>query len=221
MPRSPNHISFKTNYINYYKRVKQLGQKPGAKVSGLISLTILTVAFFGGFAIMPTFKTIAALTREIEDTESVNSRLAKKIVSLERAEDAYLGYTDSLELMNKVLPDNNEFEKAAWQINWLANEKNLRLITSNFGEFVIVGIESDPESEIMELVIEITVEGSYGQIKEFLKEIINVDRLIVVEKVSLNNKKVQNEDKAITANIKLKASFLPSKFEAGEKEVKK
>lgn len=205
----------KTSYANYYKRFQQLSKKPEAKVSGLISLTIFTVAFFGIFALLPTFKTIAQLSREIEDAEAINGKLTKKILALDAAEGLYTQIVDELPVVNEVLPEKSEFERLAWQLHWLADDKGLELSSGNFGEFMITEEKTNQGENLLELPVELTVNGSYGQIKEFLGSIDKIDRLMAVKEAAINAKRFKSELGKITANLKLTAYYLPNTTKNG------
>jgi len=198
------------SYSNYYKRFQQLAKKPQAKISGLISLTIFTVAFFGMFAILPTFKTIARLNKEIEDAESVNIKLAQKIKALDVVEELYAGTIKELKVVSEVLPEEAFFERLAWQIHWLAADKNLQISSGSFGEFFVIGEKIESDKEPLKLSIEVVVGGTYGQIKEFVEDLIKIDRLVTINEVSINSKKYKNVVGKIAATIKLTAHYLPS-----------
>ena len=165
------------------------------------------MAFFGLFAILPTFKTIAGLKREIEDGEVVNLKLQNKIKSLSKAEDLYLEASNNISLMNQVLPEKAEFERIAWQIEWLALNKGVEIANGNYNEFSLVDtIGKVPEIQSME--IELTVNGSYPKIAEFISSITKIDRLISIRGVTISSKKLR-QGGVISANIKLMAYYLP------------
>lgn len=198
-----------SSYSAYYQRFREFSRQPEAKISGLISLTVFTVAFFGSFAIMPTFKTIAQLNKSIEDAATVNNQLAKKIFSLEKAQELYSQQTDSLPLIDKILPNQVNFERLAWQTVWLIKEKNLDLVNSNFDEFLIVGANDAQEVTLKQLPLEITVKGSFSQIKELAEGLLKFDRLVTIQQTTLTSKKNKGGDNKITANFKLTAYWLP------------
>lgn len=196
----------KKDYLHKVKRLKQLSKKPGSKVSGLVSLTLLTVAFFGVFAIKPTFETIFSLRKEIEDTETVNLKLTKKIQALIKAEEIYLNLGKDIKLLNQVLPETAEFERLAWQVEWLAKNEGVVLTTGSYNEFPLINIQSK-EKETIEM--ELTINGSYEQIKNFLSKIAQIDRLITVNNLTINSKWLKKGQGKLSASIKLSASYLP------------
>lgn len=195
-------------YLKYFNRFKKLSEKPGARISGLISLTIFTVAFFAMFALLPTFKTIASLNRQIEDAKLVNSKLAQKIAALNNVEGEYLRIAPDLTVVEAILPSEVAFERLAWQINWLTNNLGVTLVSGSFGEFFIT---KDPEQkeEAVGLPVELTVSGSYAQIKALVDQAIAIDRLITIDELTISNKKVSLNNQNLSANIRLTAYYLP------------
>jgi Tfp pilus assembly protein PilO len=193
--------------MRYYQRFQKLSQTPEAKISSLVSLTIFTVAFFGIFAILPTLQTIAQLNRQIEDARLVDSKLQQKIVVLNKAEEEYLRLTAELPLVNRVLPEEPAFDRLAWQINWLTNNLNLTIVAGSYGDFFL---KKGPADNILAgLPVEISVNGSYQQIRAFIAQMVNLDRLIIIETVNISNKKTSINSQGLTANIKFTAYYLP------------
>lgn len=163
------------NYDRYYQQIRVWDRQPKVRVSGLISLTIFTVAFFLNMAILPTFRTIAGLTKEIKDQQEVEAKLTKKAAGLITAETNYAKVINDLKLINQVLPEKEELERLAWQIQWLANQQGLTINTGSFGEFNLVGEAN--KSDQTELSMELTIKGSYQQIRSFLQNLTKIDRL--------------------------------------------
>lgn len=196
------------NYDRYYQQIRVWGRQPKVRVSGLISLTIFTVAFFLNMAILPTFKTIAGLKKEIKDQQEVEAKLTKKMVGLKTAEVNYAKVVNDLKLINQVLPEKEEFERLAWQIQWLANQQGLEINIGSFGEFNLVGEAN--KSDQTELSMELTIKGSYQQIRAFLQNLTNIDRLITIKEISFNKQDLQTGGE-LTASLKLAGFYLPIK----------
>ncbi len=196
------------NYDRYYQQIRVWGQQPKTKISGLITLTIFTVAFFLSMAILPTFKTIAGLKKEIADQQEVEAKMTKKVAGLITAETNYAKVINDLKLINQVLPEKEELEKLAWQIEWLANQQGLTINTGSFGKFTLVG-QAD-SSDQAELLMDLTIKGGYQQIRAFLQNLTNIDRLITIKEVSFNKQKLQGGGE-LTASLKLVGFYLPIK----------
>jgi len=191
----------KRDYSRYYKRFRGWADKPANQAFGLLSLTLLAIAFFGSFAIMPTFKTIAGLNKEIKDARLVSDQLSKKIASLKTAQNNYAKIVNDQEILNQVLPQKEEVSLLSWQFSWLAAEKGVILGNGNFGSFNLVGpVPAQPTN----LDIQLAASGSYPQIKAWLEALTNCNRLVTINELSLNSK-----NEKINASLKLTAVFLP------------
>jgi Tfp pilus assembly protein PilO len=202
-----NRARLKQDYLRSVQRFKQFGQKPESKVSGLISLTIFTVAFFGLFAIMPTFKTIASLKREVKDIEQINQKLSLKIQALNKAEDIYGQQINNLPLVNSILPEMAEFERFAWQVEWLALNKGVQFESGSFNKFPLVNKETVEGLQSIET--ELTIMGNYLNTKDFLKALGQMDRLVSISNLTISSKKIKQSAGLISTSIKLSASYFP------------
>jgi Tfp pilus assembly protein PilO len=202
-----NRARLKQDYLRNVQRFKQFGQKPGSKVSGLISLTIFTVAFFGIFAIMPTFKTIASLKKEFKDIEQINQKLSLKIQALNKAEDLYGQQINNLPLVNSVLPETAEFERFAWQVEWLALNKGVQFESGSFNKFPLVNKET--AEGVQSIETELTIMGNYLNTKDFLKALSQMDRLVSISNLTISSKKIKQSAGLISTSIKLSASYFP------------
>ena len=109
-------LSQRFDYRTYYNRVQQLAQQPKMRVSGLVSLTLFTVAFFGLFAILPTAKTISTLKKEIKESEEIEIGLQRKIVAMDEVQRVYLQIAEEIKAIETVIPNEVEFERLAWQV---------------------------------------------------------------------------------------------------------
>ena len=196
------------NYDRYNQQLRVWGRQPKIRISGLVTLTIFTVAFFLSMAILPTFKTIAGLKKEISDQQEVEAKLTKKAAGLKTAEVNYAKVINDLKLINQVLPEKEELERLAWQIQWLANQQGLTISTGSFGEFNLVGQAAKPGQT--ELSAELTITGNYQQIRNFLQGLTKIDRLIAVKEVNFNKQKLQGSGE-VTASLKLAGFYLPTK----------
>ncbi len=192
-------LTGRTSYHQYYGRLKMLLDRPATKVSSLATLTIFTVIGFISFAILPTFKTIASLKREIEDAKTVEAKLQQKIYSLNQAETLFGQVSPNLDSLNQVLPAEPGLERLAWQLHWLASSRQLTIASGSFSEF-------EPDF----IPVSLTLTGSYPDLKAFIGDLNRLDRLIGVDELVISSKSVRSGSNTLTANLKLKAFYLPT-----------
>lgn len=192
-------LTGRTSYHQYYSRLKMAFDRPSAKVSSLAILTIFTIIGFIGFAILPTFKTIASLKREIADAKTVEAKLQQKIYSLNQAETLFGKISPNLDSLNQVLPAGPELERLVWQLHWLANSRQLTITSGSFSEF-------EPDF----IPVSLTLTGGYPALKAFISDLNRLDRLIGVDELTISSKTVRSGSNTLTANLKLKAFYLPA-----------
>jgi len=205
-----NKATLRQNYGDYYRRLQMITRRPEIRISGLVSLTIFTIVFFSLLAILPTVKTIIALKKEIEEIESVNKQMQRKIILLDEAQNIYMQVASDIVFVNEVLPDKINFEELAWQIHWLANENGVKIISENFDEFPIKNDIEKEAKELKEITIELTINGKYENIRYFLGQLTRINRLISIEKLTVNKKRLSQNLNTVNANIKAKAYYLPN-----------
>lgn len=195
-------------FEQYYQRVKIWSKQPKVQISGLISLTYFTIAFFLRFAILPTFETIGSLSKEIKDYQTIIGKLTNKIYNLEMAEANYSLAINDLESVDRVLPQTAEAERLAWQIQWVAQQEGVKIVSGSFGEFNLISPKIS--TDLNKLETSLSISGSYQQIKAFLQKLTNIDRLLTIEEISFNKQDFQGEGK-LTVSLKLKGFYWPKK----------
>ena len=184
----------KARYYNYLLKTKSLYQRPIVGISTTLILTLAIICVFAFFAIKPTLITITKLNKELKEKQEVNKILEKKINNLNKAQIAYAQVIDYLSLVDKALPEKVDFNQAASQINFLTFSNNLVLLSASFGKFDLVA--SSPEiTEVNALDFNISVYGSYADIKNFLQELENIDRVVQIESVVFSSKIKKNQIK--------------------------
>ena len=97
-------------------------------------LSLLTMSFFGVFAIKPTITTAVSLTRDISDLKALNAQYEQKITTIIKGQSEYEKIRDDLPIINMTLPITSEFSKL------IIGEENIA-IRSNF---LIGSLQVDP-----------------------------------------------------------------------------
>lgn len=180
-------FDYKTDYYKYKQYFLQLRgfyQKPVAKASLTLILTLLTVSFFGFFAIRPTVTNISKLIKEIKDLRQVNQTLEKKITNLNQAQKTYAEITDNLRYLDWTLPKKADFNRFGSEINFLVFNNKLIAPNASFGEFELISNKNEKEV----LNFKLTVAGSFIDIKNFLRDLENLDRIVKIDSVLFSTK---------------------------------
>lgn len=243
-----NLSSYRRRRSRYSRQLKGLSQAPIAQASLALIFSLLTVSFFGIFAIKPTLVTIAELMRTIKDKEAVNSQLQAKIEALTIAESNYRKIKPKFEKLEKMLPQKVLFLRLAGEINLLAWENEVVLDSGRFSDFIFINKEGEfvlekeekeaaketpeakealpPEESLMPRAITAEIEGSSGEeydlseltfslgasgeyknLKKFIVDLNNIDRIMVIETVIYDIEASSQESANLSVDLKVKAFY--------------
>lgn len=180
-------------------------QKPVARVSIELILSVIVVIVFALFAIRPTLLTMADLVKEIADKKELSQQMNLKLASLASAQEQYELNQSQFYLLDEAISRQMDLIKSLKIIEKLAGESQLvieqmsiseipekvdqALLTYNFGNY---------QREFLE--INISVIGSYFQIREFVEKIMNLRQLILVDQVVVEK---MTESSNLSAQIKI------------------
>lgn len=183
---------YKNQYIKKYRHyyspyLGTLLKSKKTKAYSLAILSILTISFFGFFAIRPTVKTITELQRKIEDSKKVDEALQQKINSLISAQEGYQLVKNFVPAINEALPTEPDIARILQQIEQLTNDNG-----ATFSAFEIGSVNYNPQnltknSEITpsiagakETSIEIStkISGNYSQLSTLLDRLLKSRRTI-------------------------------------------
>lgn len=169
-------------YQRYYLNLRRFYQQPVARVSIFVVMSFMTVSFFSVFAIRPTLITISGLIREIEDKGEINSQLEEKIVGLSLVQAEYTQVQVDLAKVWRAMPDRPEVASLIWQLELAAVRNGLKLINLQVEPVTLTAVPQVKEGkELPQIEVGVTVGGNLTQIKEFMKTINNLGRVIVVK----------------------------------------
>ena len=179
-------------YQYYFLKAKSLYQQPNFKASANLFLTLAVISFFVLFAIKPTLETIGKLNKELKEKRKINQTFEQKITALNKVQTNYGQIIDDLSFVSQSLPEEVEFNQIASRINFLVFSHNLVLSSASFEGFNLVS----PDFEIIEVEGEgpkansigfnISVTGSFSDVKAFLNDLEKMDRLLGIESLAFS-----------------------------------
>ncbi len=174
------HRHYLVNLGTLYKK------KQVRTYTGLI-LSLLSIAFFALFAIRPTLITIASLIKEIDNKQMIAEKLEEKINALSRARSEYIDLSSSLPLIEEALPQEANLSLFIRQLETLAVQNGVILRSIQFGEISLRGEKvskslpvTTKEIESLQVPFNLSVSGSYKNLKNFLQSLEELRRLTVV-----------------------------------------
>lgn len=181
-------LDYKNEYLrykqHYLKKAQTLYQQPITKASISLVLSLLTISFFGFFAIKPTLTTIARLIKEVKEQKVVDQSLQRKINDLTKAQTTYQAVEPNIYLVERALPKDSQIIRFTQELNFLAFKHTLLITAFNFNEFNLFGGEAIEKTEPIAIEFNITLAGQYPNLRDFLADFDNLDRLIKIDSVS-------------------------------------
>lgn len=192
-------------YRRYFLSVKAFYQKRQARVYTGIVLSILTVAFFGFFAIRPTLVTISGLLKEIKDKKEVVNQMDQKINNLTKAQTNYNQIKEKLYLVDQSLPQDPGLSVLIKQLEALTRLSSVNFESVRFEKTNLQGETEKKENQ--EVTFSLVLSGNYQNLKNFLNSLDILRRVILVESFAFRST-MEEEIQILTLSINAKAYYL-------------
>lgn len=180
-------------------------QKPVARVSIELILSVIVVIIFALFAIRPTLLTMADLVKEIADKKELSQQMNLKLASLASAKEQYELYQSQFYLLDEAIPKQLDLIKSLKKIEKLAGESQLVIdqmsiekVPENVNPTLLSGNFGDYQREF--LSVNISVVANYFQIREFVEKIMNLRQSILVDQVVVEK---MTESSNLSAQLKI------------------
>ncbi len=184
-------------------------KKPIAKVSFEFFISLITIIFFTIFAIRPTLLIIADLIKEIDDKQTLDQQMQKKIAALASAQEEYQLVQDKISLLDQAIPSSPELIKSLKTIEKIAGEN--KVIISNLKVSAIpeekqVAITRVDQLSRTDIYFNLQAVGDYPALKNFAAALNQYRRAFVVEEVSfqIDDRIIQQ---TLRANMSIRAPY--------------
>ncbi|HCC84584.1 MAG TPA: hypothetical protein DEP87_02790 [Candidatus Pacebacteria bacterium] len=160
--------------------------KPVAKASIELFLSIGAVLFFAIFAIRPTLITMSDLVKEIQDKRELAKKLDQKVVALSTAQSEYLKLESRLKILETAIPTNPDLIRTLKIIEKLASEQKIPISSLAISDVPKeISTETDfNKLERRNLNFSITVGGEFPTIRAFIAELMQSQREFMINKVT-------------------------------------
>jgi len=189
---------FVDNLARFYKKKRN-------RVYGEAILTLVTISFFALFALKPTANTIAGLLKKIDDQKQVTKALEVKINALAQAQEQYSTVSNKIYLLDQALPQESRLNLLAQQLEFLARQAQVEIVDLRFNKVDLWGQES---SQMQEVKFTFVARGEYSHLKELLKLLPELRRIIETEKLAFQKSQGKEKEATLSLSIQGKAFYL-------------
>ncbi len=167
--------------IMVWAALQQRFRKPVVQVSlGLVG-TLLLIAVLGILVLRPTLLTVSSLMKEIRDEQRLVTALDDKFRALVTVEGLLQEMKPDLPRIDWAVPATREFEIFAKEVEILAKETGPAAMEISQPGFEITG-----EAE-GKLAAWVSVGGNEAQVRNFLADLIKMDRLVLIKSVNVSS----------------------------------
>lgn len=147
-----------------------------------LTLTFVTIAFFGFFAIGPTLSTITDLQKQLDDSKFVNDSLQRKIANLTTLQTKYTQIQPQLDPVFAAVPQGPGIDTFAGQVHQIALQTNIQL---NRLQTLPVDLSLAATTKAPYLAYAFTIEGEgdLPSLQRFMNLLGNFNRLVTFDSI--------------------------------------
>lgn len=181
----------KSRYEKYLELLPDFKAKKNEKIITAI-LTLSASIILGIFAINPTLSTIATLQKQLDDNKFLESKMKEKINNLSSLQQQYESIQNDLVLVTNAVPKTSEIPSLIAMFQALANDSGIKLINTQSLP-VEVSKKALANKKYSSYEFGIAAQGDYQKIIIFLDKLVNFQRIVTVENVSITKSTAINE----------------------------
>lgn len=143
------------------------------------TLLLLFTSFFLIFAIKPSVELIVSLFHEKDELTRIDTTLEVKIQNIIQAQNTYMTLAENIDVLDKALPQKMRIV----DIKQILASSSASIETLSIEQQAIVPFTV---GTLTPIVISISTEEEYAQIKQFVSFLFQRPRIFTVEQIQLN-----------------------------------
>ncbi len=171
-----------------------------------VILSLLTMSFFGLFAIKPTLSTAVSLNRDIQDLRVLNEQYEEKITTIIKGQSEYEKIRDDIPLIYASVPETAEFSKLIIREENIASTSGITLDSLQIDPVPIS--KSKDEGNVISFGFSVSGSGDYNGAYGLLLHNLNALRLVNVDQVSMEQEGASDGGQ-IKINLRAKSYYEP------------
>ncbi|OGG17017.1 hypothetical protein A3D77_03770 [Candidatus Gottesmanbacteria bacterium RIFCSPHIGHO2_02_FULL_39_11] len=161
-----------------YRRLGELIKEKKMASYLTLTLTFVTLSFFGLFAIRPTLITAISLTRSVSELADLKNQYENKIGDIIRAQGEYEKIRESVPLIDAALPETPSFDTLSQGLERLAQKNTLSIIQLQIEP---VPLSKTPfTGSLKQYDFSLTGRGTYLTVNSYVKDLLNWKRVVIL-----------------------------------------
>lgn len=191
-----------SKYREYLKLLPDMKQENTRIITTLI-FTFAAMSFFGIFAINPTLTTIIDLRKQLADSEFVHEQLTTKLQNLSHLQEQYNLMNNDIPIVMDAIPENAAAPLLVGQVQTLAQQNKLTIVSLRVSEVQLTTNLSTPPAN-SSFTFSLEAEGNYRSMIQFVSSLSRLNRIIVIESLSINK---ETKDNGLVLNLRGRQYF--------------
>lgn len=190
----------------YTRDLRKYYRLPAVQVSLTLVLSFFVMAMFIVLALRPTMVSIVSLKKNIEESKSTLTKLDAKVVSLQKVSSQFEKIKPMLQVLNTDIPNKSaDYSPLSVSIESLASQTGTLLESESLGPTLLFSRLFSPFTPnknqiVVTLPFAVRVTGSYSAVSSFLEKILSMERIIMVETITITQ---EATSKTTTPNVAL------------------
>lgn len=189
-------------YREYLKLLPDM-QREHTRIITTLIFTFAAMSFFGIFAINPTLTTIVDLRKQLADSEFVQEQLETKLQNLSHLQEQYNLLNNDIPFVMDAVPDNASAPLLIGQVQTLAQQNRLTIISLRVSEVQLTTNLPTPPSH-SSFTFSLEAQGDYRSMIQFVSSLSRLNRIVVIESLSINK---ETKDDALVLNLRGRQYF--------------
>lgn len=167
-----------------------------------VIFSLVALSFFGLFAIGPTITTISDLNKQFKEKQDALKQLQDKNAALKSLSAQYIEIQQDLILIDNAIPESPKVANLTRQLEYLSIRNNLIVKKLDTGLMELYP-SANVNSSIFSFTFTVGVTGTEQNINTFIGDVINLGRIVGIERLTTGKK----QDSLYTASITGRAFF--------------
>lgn len=169
-----------------------------------IAFTLVTLAFFGIFAISPTLSTIANLQKQYSDNAFVEQQLNQKFANLNTLTQSYRSLESDLPFVFRAFPKTPDVTLFVGQLAALGIQNNVQINRVQTFEVELTKTQEGVQ-KFSTVSFSLDAAGDYQNLLNYLTSLTNFERIVIIDTISLT--KGTDKDTNLTLGVRGKIFF--------------
>lgn len=199
----------------YSRDLRRYYRMPSVQVSLTLVLSLFVMAAFIAFALRPTIVAIGSLRADIVEARDTLTKLDNKVTNLQRASTQLDAAKSFLPILNTSIPNNGAmYSPLTTSIELIARQTGTVLESETLGSTllfsrILAPFTPSKNQSVVELPFSVRVAGSYPAVTTFLNQLLKMERIIMVESVTITKEAVtKTETDTVALNVNGSAYYL-------------